>query len=118
MSGRYPEQIEGPDGRYRPRRLTAIEARNFLQNILDNSSDDEFSVEEEPDSDLDLDDDIEFRPEIRSSSRSSSNAVHDGEQAGPSSGSIKIDSVKIWRNVSRLMTLTSSKRMGYLNFGL
>ena len=71
-------------------------ARNFLQNIQDNSSDDEFSVEEEPDSDLDLDDDIEFRPEIRCSS---SNAVHDGEQAGPSSGSIKIDSVKIWRNV-------------------
>ena len=95
MSGRCPEQLEGPDWRIRPRRLTAIEARN----ILDNSSDDEFSVEEEPDSDLDLDDDIEFRTEIRSSSRSSSNAVHDGEQAGPSSGSIKIDSVKIWRNV-------------------
>ena len=87
MSGRCPEQLEGPDGRIRPRRLTAIEARNFLQNILDDSSDDEFSVEEEPDSDLDLDDDIEFRPEIRSSSRSSSNAVHDGEQAGQSSGS-------------------------------
>ena len=116
MSGRCPEPLEGPDGRIRPRRLTAIEARNFLQNILHNSSDDEFSVEEEPDSDLDLDDDIEFRPETRS--RSSSNAVHDKEQAGPSSGSIKIDSVKIWRNVYRLMTLTSSKRMVYLNFGL
>ena len=80
MSGRCPEQLEGPDGRIRTRRRNAIEARNFLQNILDNSSDDEFSVEEEPDSDLDLDDDIEFRPEIRSSSRSSSNAEHDGEE--------------------------------------
>ena len=97
MSGRCPEQLEGPDGTIRPRRLTAIEARNFLQNILDNSrsSDDECSVEEEPDSDLELDDDIEFRPEIRSSSRSSSNAVNDGEQAGPSSGSIKIDSALV-----------------------
>ena len=99
MCGRCPEQLEGPDERITPRRLTAIEARNFLQNILDNSSDDKFSVEEESDSDLDLDDDIEFRPEIRSSSRSSSNAVHDGELAGPSSGSIKIDSVKNWRNI-------------------
>ena len=79
MSGRCPEQLEGSIGRIKPRRLTAIKARNFLQNILDSSSDDEFSVEEEPDSDLDLDDDIEFRPGIRSSSRSSSNAVHDGE---------------------------------------
>ena len=40
MSGRCPEQLEGPDERIRPRGLTAIEARNFLQNILDNSSDD------------------------------------------------------------------------------